>query len=167
MAKASGKPTTLCNPLPPADLAAALESGTDLRMVDVRTPAEYESMHIDGSHNIPLDELAGYADQIAAIRVPIIVVCRSGARARSAEALLRRAGARTLYVLDGGILSWTDAGQPVRKKPLSLRDVPRFVSGMFGFAATRDRSAAVAALTTDTHGLPAASIASREPARRA
>jgi len=29
----------------------------DLRLLDVRTPAEYESVHISGSYNVPLDTL--------------------------------------------------------------------------------------------------------------
>lgn len=36
----------------------------DLRLLDVRTPAEYESVHIGGSYNVPLDTLGEHEAEI-------------------------------------------------------------------------------------------------------
>ena len=37
----------------------------ELRLFDVRTPAEYESAHIVGSYNVPLDKLGEHAAEIS------------------------------------------------------------------------------------------------------
>ncbi|MFN8525811.1 MAG: rhodanese-like domain-containing protein [Chloroflexota bacterium] len=86
-----------------------------VRVLDVRSPAEYQSVHIPGSVNLPLDELPRHRDHIAAIAGPIVLVCRSGTRAREAELRLLEAGARDVHVLDGGLLGWEGAGLRVTR----------------------------------------------------
>lgn len=41
--------------LTPADLATVAEHRGDLTILDVRAPAEFESAHIPGSYNVPLE----------------------------------------------------------------------------------------------------------------
>jgi rhodanese-related sulfurtransferase len=86
------------------------------RILDVRTPAEFETAHIPGSYNVPLDLLREHRDELARhIDEDVILVCRSGARASQAEQALGQAGLPGLRVLDGGMSSWERAGAPVTR----------------------------------------------------
>ena len=84
-------------------------------LLDVRTPAEYESLHIPGSVNVPLDQIDGQIDALAGHPGTVVVVCRSGARAAQAQAKLLAAGATDIVVLDGGVMAWDGAGHPVNR----------------------------------------------------
>ena len=54
-------------------------------VLDVRTEAEYEEGHVEGSEHIQLDFLPDHLDEIIAWGKPIITCCRSGARSGRAE----------------------------------------------------------------------------------
>lgn len=60
-------------------------------LLDVRTPAEFSSGHVDGARNVPVDELAQRMAEVPRDKV-VVVYCRSGARSARAVAMLRRAG---------------------------------------------------------------------------
>jgi rhodanese-related sulfurtransferase len=86
------------------------------RILDVRTPAEFETAHIPGSYNVPLDLLREHRDELARhIDEDVVLVCRSGARAGQAGQALDQAGLPGLRVLDGGITSWQRAGAPLTR----------------------------------------------------
>jgi rhodanese-related sulfurtransferase len=109
----------------------------DLRLLDVRTPAEYESAHISGSYNVPLDTLGEHAAEIREdIDVPVVLVCQSGSRARRAEEALKRVGMPQLHVLDGGLNGWVAAGKPVRRgrERISLERQVRIAAGALAAA---------------------------------
>jgi len=57
-------------------------------IIDVRTPAEFNDGHADGSVNIPLSEVAGQIKKIKKYNKPIITCCRSGARSGTAANIL-------------------------------------------------------------------------------
>jgi rhodanese-related sulfurtransferase len=98
----------------PEDLAGLLEESAAVRLLDVRTPGEYETAHIRGAYNVPLDRLGEHGPELrAAVSEPVVLVCQSGQRARKAEEALKTAGMPNLHVLDGGMNGWTGAGQPV------------------------------------------------------
>lgn len=123
--------------LTPADLASRRHEHPDTRLLDVRTPGEFAAEHIAGAYNIPLDMLGQHGPQIrAGVAAPVVLVCRSGQRARKAEAVLRAAGATNLHVLDGGMTAWVAAGQPVRRgEPrISLERQVRIAAGMLAAA---------------------------------
>jgi len=87
-----------------------------IKLIDVRTPAEFESAHIPGSYNVPLDLLPEHRDELSdALRSPAILICRSGARARQAAQVLREARLDHIHILDGGIAAWDAAGKPLRR----------------------------------------------------
>ena len=70
------------------------------RILDVRTPAEFESAHIPGSYNVPLDLLREHRDELARhIDEDVVLVCRSGGRATQAEQALGQVGLPGLRVL--------------------------------------------------------------------
>jgi rhodanese-related sulfurtransferase len=115
----------------PAGLSALLLSEPATRLLDVRTPAEYESAHIAGAYNVPLDTLGEHAAEIRSVTAPVVLVCQSGGRARKAEEALRAAGMSNLHVLDGGMNGWLAEGQAIRRgaPKLSLERQVRIVAG--------------------------------------
>ena len=118
--------------LHPADLARLRAASPGIRLLDVRTPAEFEAQHIAGAYNVPLDTLNEHGTEIrASVTDPIVLVCRSGQRARKAEEALRISGMANLHVLDGGMAAWVAAGQPVRegKQRMSLERQVRIAAG--------------------------------------
>ena len=72
-------------------------------MLDVRTPAEFESSHLEGALNFPLDELREVVDEVPRSR-PIIVHCKSGFRAHLALRILREKGFKEVRNLTGGYM---------------------------------------------------------------
>ena len=100
--------------LHPTDLVQLRARSPRIRVLDVRTPAEFESQHIAGAYNVPLDTLSEHGPEIHNVSDPIVLVCRSGQRARKAEEALRTSGMANLHVLEGGMSAWIAAGQPVR-----------------------------------------------------
>lgn len=125
--------TTAIPPIlsPPA-LEALLRERAGVRLLDVRTPGEYEGVHIRGAYNVPLDTLGEHAGEIrATVGEPVVLVCQSGARARRAEEALKAAGMPNLHVLDGGVNGWVSAGHPVVRgaSRISLERQVRVVAG--------------------------------------
>jgi rhodanese-related sulfurtransferase len=81
------------------------------RVVDVRTPAEFETAHIPGSYNVPLDVLDNRtADVAARLEDDVVLVCRSGQRSTQAQKSLRNAGLSGGRVLERGIIDWEGQG---------------------------------------------------------
>lgn len=77
-----------------------------VQLVDVRTPAEYDSAHIPGAINI--DVMADDFEQnikVLSKKHTVAVYCRSGRRSKTAAEILAKAGYRVME-LNGGILSW-------------------------------------------------------------
>lgn len=82
-----------------ADFEALLENGAIL--LDVRTREEYKQGAVPNSMNIPLDSLSNNLSKLKKDK-PIIAVCASGMRSRSAVAILKSKGFTEVY--NGG--SW-------------------------------------------------------------
>lgn len=102
-------PTTAV--LSPSELRDRLNSDVPPRLLDVRTPGEFETSHIAGAYNVPLDIVRERtADLVDRIGGDVVFVCRSGQRAAQAEELLRDAGLSRGSVLHGGILAWEGDG---------------------------------------------------------
>jgi rhodanese-related sulfurtransferase len=129
---------TLSPLLAPADVVTLVRAGTDVRLLDVRTPGEFASAHIAGAYNVPLDTLPEHAAEIrAAVNGTLILVCQSGQRARRAEDALARAGMAQLHVLDGGVNGWIAAGLPLRRsavRKVSLERQVRMAAGALAAA---------------------------------
>lgn len=99
-----------------ATLQQRLDSDDAPRVLDVRTPAEFETAHIPGSYNVPLDTLREHRAELRRhLDEDVVLVCRSGARAEQAERAFADAGLPGLRVLDGGMTSWEAAGAPVNR----------------------------------------------------
>jgi len=86
---------------------------SSVRILDVRTGGEFESVHIPGSFNVPLDTLAEHVADLATVEHPVVLVCQSGGRATQAHGKLREAGKQRLHILEGGMGAWRAAGGDV------------------------------------------------------
>ena len=95
----------------PQQLLSRLDS---IRLIDVRTPAEFEAVHIEGATSMPLDRLDP-AHVRAFVGTPCVFVCQSGKRAAQACDKLAAAGCENLAVLEGGVAAWEQAGLPVKR----------------------------------------------------
>lgn len=114
------------------ELRDRLSSAAPPRLLDVRTPAEYETGHIEGAYNVPLDILRQRrAEILERLDGDVVFVCRSGQRATQAEELLRSAGLGTGSVLKGGIDDWQGNGFDVArgKERWELERQVRLVAG--------------------------------------
>ena len=130
------------------ELSKRLESGSPT-LLDVRTPAEFEEVHVPGAKSLPLDTLdPSRLDQSQSL----LLICRSGGRGQKACDRLRAAGFTATNV-EGGTLAWEQAGYPVvrGRKSMSLERQVRIAAGGIAFVG------AVLALTVDTWfaGIPA------------
>ena len=85
----------------------------NLLILDVRSQSEYDSVHLNNSILIPVDELESRLDEIVEYNnTEIIVYCASGARSHAASEILVSNGFSKVYNILGGITAWIDAGYP-------------------------------------------------------
>lgn len=97
------------------DLRDLLRTGRAPRLIDVRTPGEFDTAHIPGAYNVPLDLLREHRDELRRhLDEQIVLICRSGQRAAQAQQALAAVGLPNLRVLAGGMTAWQTAGAPIR-----------------------------------------------------
>ena len=105
----------------------------DFLYIDVRTPKEFEGVHISGARNIPLPDLHTYVDELKTLSQerPIMLVCRTQNRVKIAYEYLTNNGLTNCEILDGGITAWVDQGKPVVKgqQRISLEGQVRAIAG--------------------------------------
>jgi len=83
-------------------------------VIDVSDPHEFAAAHIAGSKNIPLSELeAKLAGAVKNKNLPLILVCRSGARSFGAAATASKLGFAQPQSLSGGLSAWREAALPL------------------------------------------------------
>ncbi|MFM7200645.1 MAG: rhodanese-like domain-containing protein [Myxococcota bacterium] len=92
-------------------LQQKLKEQPNLNLIDVRTPEEFASGHVQGARNIPLDQLEARLEEVGA--APLYLICRSGNRSRQAGQLLVARG-RSAINVEGGTSAWISAGNPVQ-----------------------------------------------------
>jgi len=84
----------------------AFESQSDIIIIDVRTEAEYQTGHVVGAINIPLDVVGeSVLAQFPNKEEKLYVYCRSGNRSAQAAKILVQEGYTNVYDF-GGIMSW-------------------------------------------------------------
>lgn len=97
-------------------LRSRLAAAAPLRVLDVRTPAEFETVHIPGSYSVPLATLTEHREELRRhLDDDVVLVCRSGARAQRAGAVLAGAGLPSVRVLEGGMNAWENTAAPVNR----------------------------------------------------
>lgn len=93
--------------LAPADYKKAL-SDDNVILIDVRTPQEYASSHIEGAINVNVFDknFAQTIQEKASKDQQVMVYCRSGKRSARATNMLKQMGYPVVYDLRGGYLAW-------------------------------------------------------------
>jgi rhodanese-related sulfurtransferase len=115
----------------PAELANLRQSGQPVQLIDVRTPAEFEEVHVDFARNVPLDQIQPEALVPGEKGEALYVICRSGSRGKQACHKLEAAGLKVVNV-EGGTLAWEATGLPVvrgTRKVISLERQVRIAAG--------------------------------------
>lgn len=106
---------------------------TGAKLIDVRTPAEFQEVHAEQACNVPLgsEEFAALCEATAEDDSALLVICKSGSRSAQACKQLEQAGVPSAISVDGGTQAWDDAGLPVRrgKKVMSLERQVRIAAG--------------------------------------
>jgi len=89
------------------ELEAGLKNNGPL-VVDVRTPTEWNSGHIDGARHLPLSAFARQEFDLPKDR-KIAVICGSGYRSSIATSLLQASGYKALANVTGGMTAYTES----------------------------------------------------------
>jgi rhodanese-related sulfurtransferase len=106
----------------PWDLEEKLEASSDLILLDVREPSEFDALHIERSINVPRGLLESACDWDYDDTVPelaagrdreIIVICRSGNRSVLAAHTMQQMGFKNVASLKTGVRGWNDFEQPL------------------------------------------------------
>jgi len=107
--------------LEPAAFEKELQtSGAQAVLVDVRTPEEFGTGHLQGAQNIDF-RAADFEAQINKLdpNKTVFLYCASGGRSEEAAALLTRKGFKSVREMKGGIIAWRNNGLPLANaKPL-------------------------------------------------
>lgn len=96
--------------VPAAEAVRRVAAGGAASVIDVRTGAEFVGEHIPGSRHIPVDQLGARADEVRAVPVPRLLLCRSGGRANLAKKALEKEHVEGLTVIEGGLGAYVAAG---------------------------------------------------------
>ena len=101
----------------PRTLKQWIDEGQNLEIIDVREPAEYEIVSIEGAKLVPKNEfLMGDALTTLPQDKKIVLHCKSGVRSAEVLALVKAAGFTDAVHLGGGIVSWVNQIEP--QKPI-------------------------------------------------
>lgn len=93
------------------ELKQKLEKKEEIIFIDCREIQEWNEGHIPGATLLPLSEFEQkYATVFKDKNAPIMIQCRSGKRSMNACMFLLSKGFTDLTNVEGGILSWMQAG---------------------------------------------------------
>ena len=94
----------------PKQAYTLLQNNKNVALLDVRTPDEFLSEHIDGAILIPVQELSQNISKLDTLKEKkIIVYCHSGNRSVAASRILLANGFTPLNIT-GGIAQWKSDG---------------------------------------------------------
>ena len=102
--------------LPEIDVAAAAAQIQDkqIKVLDVREPAEFATGVIQGAVLIPLGQVEKRIGELDGLKDrPMLVVCGSGGRSAQAIKVLSKYGFTKLTNIKGGMNAWRKAKLPV------------------------------------------------------
>ena len=107
---AAGAPARVPSILP-AELAARIDRGEALQILDVRSEGEFASGHVPGAVNIPFNRvLSGESNPPGSPGDELILYCGHGPRAHMAAAALRKRGRTRIVYVSGHFSGWRQAG---------------------------------------------------------
>jgi len=97
------------------DVAAWLEQGTDVVVLDVREASEWDDGHIEPALHLPMFEAVSRRAELPAGR-PVAVLCAGGLRSSTVISALQRHGVGALHNVTGGMSAWVKAGYGVTRR---------------------------------------------------
>ncbi len=106
-----------------------------LQLLDVRSTAEHEKVHVPGVQLAPLDEIDGETFPVESgfsKDLPIFIFCSSGVRSKKAAEKLGKIGYTQCQIVEGGTQAWIKAGLPVNRGSnaiLSVENQVRVAAG--------------------------------------
>ncbi|MGB0715199.1 MAG: pyridoxal-phosphate dependent enzyme [Phycisphaerae bacterium] len=96
------------------DLSESMDSSETPVVVDVRGPDFYAQSRIDGSINIPLDDIKDRVKELPEDRdAAIVMVCGIGKFSKNSVLMLKSMGYRNVRSLKGGVNEWDRKGMPL------------------------------------------------------
>lgn len=106
-----GPITSMYRRITAVELKALMKNGRKLAIIDVRSPTGYKTGHICGSVSVPVDDIE---EKCQVLDTERLIVVYGGAR-DSAEGFVAADKLHTLsfhevFVLDGGLSMWRNAG---------------------------------------------------------
>lgn len=110
--------TFVRNGIPEIDVAEVQKHATNLKLIDVRRPDEFngELGHIEGARLITLGpDLEEFLNTHTDKNETIIFICRSGARSGNATIVARELGFKSAFNMTGGMIRWNDFSLPVSR----------------------------------------------------
>jgi len=106
----------------------------EVLLIDVREPAEHRAECIEAACLIPLGEIG--IERLPSKARPIVIHCRSGKRSADAcTKLLATDPSLDVYSLEGGIISWQNAGFNIKKSGSNILPLDRQTQIAVGFIA--------------------------------
>jgi rhodanese-related sulfurtransferase len=86
------------------------------KILDVRTPEEVAEGHLLGSTTVNFLS-PDFSKEVEALNKnkTYLLYCRSGSRTRKAADAMQKMGFKHVYMLEGGINAWKEAGKEVVK----------------------------------------------------
>ena len=124
------------NTISPVEMNKLLSNAKKYDFLDVRTPAEYGSVHAVGARLAPVDDLdvkAILQSRIGDVADPIYVLCKAGTRGRKACEKFQAAGITNVVNVEGGTDAWVASGLPVERgssKVIGLDRQVRIAAGL-------------------------------------
>jgi rhodanese-related sulfurtransferase len=99
-----------------ANEAAQLINNEHPLILDVRTPGEYNSGHLQNAVLIPVQELQGRLKELAAYKDrEILIYCATGSRSTAASKILIDNGFKQIANMRHGIYDWVKKNHPVTR----------------------------------------------------
>lgn len=114
----------------PRDAFAMLSSDSNCMLLDVRLPAEHESLCAEKAILLPLQKLS--EDTTAQYKgKKILCICQKGSRGQQAADMLTKLGFENVYNITGGTLAWENCGLPVKRgrQVMSIERQVRIAAG--------------------------------------
>lgn len=101
----------------PGDVAEMMKNGKDIILLDVRTPEEYEEVHLKGATLLPVQQLSqqslneiGLGEDMK--DKEIYIYCRSGSRSQTAYNIMESLGYTNIKSVAGGMIHWEEDNYP-------------------------------------------------------
>lgn len=112
----SGQSTVINETIDATVFAEKLKSTANLQIVDVRTPDEFNSKHLDNAVNINYNS-PNFQSEISQLdkTKPTFVYCLSGGRSGAAMAKMKELGFTEVYNMKGGMMKWNALGLSDKK----------------------------------------------------